>query len=277
MMKKMKGKIIALLTDFGLKDYFVAALKAVILSINPEVQIVDISHEITSFSRLEAAYLLRAVAPYFPEGTIFLVVIDPGVGSSRKILLVKSKKHFFIGPDNGVIMPAAEEEGLMEVRHLEKEDYFLPSLSRTFESRDKMAPVAAWLSRGIQPENFGPLASHWEKISWPEPRLLDQEIRAEVLHVDKFGNVITNIPIVAFLEWLKGREKAILSLVIRQKQSRIDFVPTFASGSKQFPLLIMGSSQYLEIAWREDSAAHRLKLKPGDKIVIKILKVKKGN
>ncbi|MCX7973121.1 MAG: SAM-dependent chlorinase/fluorinase [Candidatus Aminicenantes bacterium] len=272
----MKGTLIALLTDFGLKDYFVAALKAVILTINPKAQIVDISHEVESFNRVEAAYLLKSVAPYFPKGTIFITIVDPGVGSSRKILLIKGKKHFFIGPDNGVLIPAAEEEGIIEIRQLEAKEYFLPSSSRTFEGRDKMAPVAGWLSRGLQPENFGPVASTWEKFSLPQPLYLAHEIRAEALHLDKFGNIITNIPYKNFLEWLKSQKAEEIFLVTRKKQRRLEFTSTFASGSAKLPLLIAGSSNYMEIAWKEDSAAHRLEIKPGDKIRIKIVKARRN-
>jgi S-adenosylmethionine hydrolase len=268
----MKPKIIALLTDFGEKDYFVAALKAVILSINPRVELMDVSHEVEAYNRLEAAFLLKAVVPYFPQGTIFLAVVDPGVGSSRKIILIKGKKHFFAGPDNGILIPAAEEEGLMEVRELRAEKYFLPSLSQTFESRDKMAPAVAWLSRGVPFEDFGPIAVSWKKLVFPRPSFLPLEIRAEAIHSDRFGNLITSIPVQPFLDWFKKKKAPGLILTCRNKCWPLQYVPAFAYGPSHQPLILIGSSGFIEIAWKEDSAASRLKIKPGYKIAIKVVK-----
>lgn len=277
-MKKMTAKIIALLTDFGERDYFVAALKAVILSINPRVEIVDISHEVNAYNRLEAAFILKAVAPYFPSGTIFLAIVDPGVGSDRRIILIKGQQHFFIGPDNGILIPAAEEEGLVEVREIKAENYFLPSSSRTFEGRDKMAPIAAWLSRGIPPEKLGEVVVTWEKLVFPKPYLEPHEIKAEIIHEDKFGNLVTNIPSPDFLSWFKGKDDLELILSWRNERRRLQYVHSFAYGDFHCPLLLEGSSGFLEIAWKEASAAQKLQLKPGDKISIKVLKqkIKKG-
>jgi len=271
----MKPKIIALLTDFGEKDYFVASLKAVILSINPRVNLVDISHEVGAYNRLEAAFLLKSVAPYFPLGTIFLAVVDPGVGSYRKIILIKGKKHFFAGPDNGILIPAAEEEGLVEVRELRAEKYFLPSWSRTFEGRDKMAPAVAWLSRGVPFESFGPIASSWEKLVFPGSSFLPREIRAEVIHSDRFGNLITNIPVHPFLDWFKEKKESALILSSRNRHWPLQYVPAFAYGLSHQPLILPGSSGFMEIAWKEASAASHLRIKPGDKITIKMVKSKK--
>lgn len=263
-----------MLTDFGEKDYFVAALKAVILSINPQVKIVDISHEVDAYNRLEAAFILKAVAPYFPAGTIFLTIVDPGVGSARKIILIKGQQHFFIGPDNGILIPAAEEEGLVEVREIRAENYFLPSSSRTFEGRDKMAPVAAWLSRGIPAEKLGPLAVSWEKLVFPKPCLRAHEIKAEIIHEDNFGNLVTNILTSDFMSWFKGKDDSELILSWRNRRKKLQYVPAFAWGAPRQTLVLGGSSGFLEIAWKEASAARKLHLKTGDKISIKILKQK---
>lgn len=274
MMKKMKSKIIALLTDFGEKDYFVASLKAVILSINPRVELVDISHEVEAYNRLEAAFLLKAVAPYFPPETIFLAVVDPGVGSDRKIILIKGKKHFFVGPDNGLLIPAAEDEGLMEVRELRAKKYFLSSCSQTFEGRDKMAPAVAWLSRGVPFERFGPRVASWEKLVLPAPSFLPLEIRAEVIHSDRFGNLITSIPVQPFLDWIKKKKESALILSSKNRRWPLQYIPTFAYGLSHQPLILPGSSGFMEIAWKEASAASRLRIKSGDKITIKMVKSK---
>jgi len=264
--------MIALLTDFGEKDYFVASLKAVILSINPRVKIVDISHEIEAYNRLEAAFLLKAVAPYFPRGTIFLAVVDPGVGSDRKIIMIKGKKHFFVGPDNGILIPAAEEEGLIEVRELRAEKYFLSSWSQTFEGRDKMAPAVAWLSRGVPFESFGPIATGWEKLVLPAPSFLPLEIRAEIIHCDRFGNLVTTIPVQPFLDWFKEKKESGLILRCQKRRWPLQYVSAFAYGLSRQPLILPGSSGFMEIAWKEASAASRLGIKAGDKITIKVVK-----
>ncbi len=271
-MEKMTSRIIALLTDFGEKDYFVAALKGVILSINQEVEIVDISHEVDSYNRVEAAFILKAAAPYFPPGTIFLAIVDPGVGSNRKIILIKGRRNFFLGPDNGILIPAAEEEGIDEVREIRAEKYFLPSSSRTFEGRDKMAPVAAWLSRGISPEELGEVAVSWEKLVFPKAYLKAFEIRGEIIHVDKFGNLVTNIEASDFLSWFKGKEDLKLIIIWRNKRKKLRYVPTYSSGVFGQLLILEGSSGFLEIALKEASAANSLRLKVGDKITIKCLK-----
>lgn len=270
----MTSPVVGLLTDFGTRDYFVPAVKAVILSINPEVRIVDISHEVKAFSTRQAAFLLWAVAPYFPEGAVFLVVVDPGVGSSRRILVVHGKKHFYVGPDNGVLSPALEAEGWKEVRELRTEKFFLPSSSRTFEGRDKMAPVVGWLSRGVPLKEFGPPVSSWEKIFFPPPRILSQTIHGEVLFIDRFGNLITNIPGMEFKEWLRNRAGQNIRLDVGGVSCWARYGESFFSVPPKKMALIVGSCGYLEVAVREASAAKKLKARVGARIMIRTKKVK---
>lgn len=264
----MTSPLVGLLTDFGTRDYFVPSLKAVILSINPEVKIIDVGHEIEAFATREAAFILWAAAPYFPEGTIFLVVVDPGVGSDRRILMARGRKHFFVGPDNGVLSPILETEGWEEVRELRREKYFLPQCSRTFEGRDKMAPAVGWLSRGLPLQEFGPPVSSWEKIEFPPARIASRTAVGEVLYIDRFGNLITNIPGAEFRQWLQRMPNQELRLDVGHVSCRARYGESFFSVPRKKFVLVAGSSGYLEIAIREASAAKKLKAKTGTKIVI---------
>lgn len=265
----MASPVVGLLTDFGTKDYFVPAVKAVILSINPEVRIIDITHEVEAFAIRQAAFLLSAVAPYFPDGAIFLVVVDPGVGLSRRILVARGKRHFFVGPDNGVLSAALEADGIQEVRELRAEKYFLSPCSRTFEARDKMAPVVGWLARGVPPEEFGPLVSSWEKIRFPSARFSSRAVSGEILSVDRFGNLITNMPGTEFEEWLKERRVQDIRLDVGRVSRRAKYGESFFSVEPRKLALIAGSSGYLEVAAREASAAKILKAQAGTRIKIR--------
>ncbi len=265
----MTSSVIALLTDFGEKDYFVASMKAVILSLNPKVQIVDIAHHIPPYDCQTAAFFLQVVQPYFSRGTIFLVVVDPGVGSKRKILLARTEKHFFIGPDNGVLSLAWEGAKRLEVREVREKRYFLPAPSRTFEGRDKMAPVAGWLSRGVPVDRFGPIVSTWEKIKLPSPEVLTNEIRGEVLHIDRFGNLITNIPGAEFEKWALVGQSGLFVQVAGKQRREASYVPIFAASPPKKLILLLGSTGFLEVALREDSAADKLKVRVRDKVLIK--------
>ncbi len=153
-----------MVTDFGEDDFFVASLKGVILKINPSVWIIDITHRIPSFDIQTTGFILLASYKYFPSQTIFLVIVDPGVGSERKILLARTKEYYFIAPDNGVLSLVLEEEQVEDLREVTNEEYFLPHLSNTFEGRDKMAPAAAWVSKGISCSEVGPAKASFEQL-----------------------------------------------------------------------------------------------------------------
>ncbi len=186
-------RIIALITDFGTRDYYVGALKGVILSINPEVRIVDITHEIPPFQPISAAYILMGVKDYYPRGTIFLTVVDPKVGTSRKILLISADGKYYIGPDNGVFAPVYQYSESYSVYEINAEHLFLKEPSSTFEARDKMAPIAAWLSKGLPVERLGVKTEDYQKFRMPSPRTEGKKIKGIVLHIDRFGNLATNI------------------------------------------------------------------------------------
>ena len=186
---------ITLTTDFGSKDPFVGIMKGVIVSINPSVKIIDITHNISPQSILEAAYTLEMSYASFPHKTIHVAVVDPGVGSARRPLLVATDYHYFIGPDNGVFSRIYRLTESLTVIHITAEHYFLPQRSSTFHGRDIFAPVAAWMSKGIDIERFGdPITDY---VILQEPALISSSnnvVEGEVVYIDRFGNLMTNIP-----------------------------------------------------------------------------------
>jgi S-adenosylmethionine hydrolase len=260
------------MTDFGEDDFFVASLKGVIAKINPSARIIDITHRLPSFSIKAGSFILFSSYKYFPARTIFLAVIDPGVGSSRKILLAETDNYFFIAPDNGVLSLVLEEAGIKQLREITNQNYFLPELSRTFEARDKMAPVAAWLSRGLSCEEFGPKETSYKKLAAEKPQLKGDEIIGDILYVDKFGNLITNIP-AGMLELLKKKSgKKELSLSVKDKKIT-SLEQSYSSVKKGELLFLVGSAGLIEIAANESSAARKLRIKNGDrcKIIVRHL------
>lgn len=260
----MQHPVIALMTDFGLDDFFVASIKAVILSINPAVSIVDITHNVPSYDVRAGSFILAACTPFFPQGTIFLSVVDPGVGSERRILLARTAKHDFIAPDNGLLTLALDEPGSLELRSVSALKFFLSESSRTFEGRDRMAPAAAWLSLGTPAAEFGPRLDGYEKHPVHKPRREKDRIKGEVAYVDKFGNLITNIP-AAWLSGLGRRPSPPFRMRIRGRT--IDAFPvSYSRGPRGKLFALAGSLGTVEIALRRDSAAARLKARVGDEV-----------
>jgi len=264
----MDAPVIALMTDFGDDDFFVASLKGTILKINPEARLVDITHRVPSFDVRSANFILNSCYRYFPEKTIFLVVIDPGVGSSRSILLVETKHHFFIAPDNGVLTMVLLEEEVLRTRTVTNESYFLPEVSRTFEARDKMAPVAAALSSGISCEEFGPEVNRINIIEIKRPEVKDDEIIGQVLYTDKFGNLITNIP----ENQIQKLKKKLKDKNLRLNIQGVDisrYEESYSRVDEGEVLFLIGSLGLVEISCREDSAAAKLKADAGDLVKVR--------
>lgn len=263
----MNTPLIALMTDFGEDDFFVPSLKGTILKINPLARIVDITHHVRSFDIQSASFILFSCYKYFPEKTIFLIVIDPGVGSSRRILLVESEKYYFIAPDNGVLSLVLEEEKLGQIIEIANKAYFLPERGTTFEARDRMAPVAASLSKGVSCREFGPEVTKYQRLELKKPVEKDKEIAGHILYTDKFGNLITNIP-EGMVEKLQKKDKEKeLRLCIKEKEIS-SVSQSYSSVEKGQLLFLVGSLSLIEIAANADSAAVLLKAKPGDKVRI---------
>jgi hypothetical protein len=263
------------MTDFGEDDFFVASLKGVILKINHSVRIIDITHRIPSFDIQTTSVMLLASYKYFPSKTIFLVVVDPGVGSERKILLARTKEYYFIAPDNGVLSLVLEEEEIEDLREVTNEKYFLPGISQTFEGRDKMAPVAAWVSKGISCSEFGPAKASFERLDVERPRLEGTEIVGRVLYQDKFGNLITDIP-ARMLEDVRGKaERETIDLVIRGNKIS-SFFQSYSSAERGELLFLVGSVGTIEIAAREESASKKLQAGVGDEVRVCVRRPKKN-
>src|SRR5437763_14603171 len=189
----MARPVLALLTDFGTRDHYAGTMKAVALGICPDATLVDISHEVPPHDVLAGALELAACYRYFPAGTIFLVVVDPGVGSARRGIAADTGDYKFVAPDNGVLTSVLDEHPAKKVVELTERKYARPTVSRTFEGRDRFAPAAAWLAKGIDVAALGRPAGSVQRLEIPRAALADDRIDGEVLRVDRFGNLITNI------------------------------------------------------------------------------------
>lgn len=260
-----RNSIITLTTDFGLADPYVAEMKAVILKINPAAKIVDVSHHIEKFNIRMGAYVLAAAAPYFPKGTIHVAVVDPGVGTERRPILVEAENGFFVGPDNGVLALAANKQGVKHVYEIANTKFMLPRVSATFHGRDIFAPVAAFLSMKVSPLEFGPEIRKMVSPKFAKIVRKDGMLIGEIIHVDGFGNLITNFT----KEELKslGVEGKI-NIKLRKKVLSLKVCKTYAEVETQKPLALIGSHDFLEIAVNQGNAAEAFKAKAGDKVTL---------
>ena len=263
----MRARVIALLTDFGDEDFFVGSLKAVILSLNPRAILVDISHRIPAFDIDAASFVLAAACPFFPPKTIFLAVVDPGVGSRRKILLVETSRYFFIAPDNGLLTLALARENVKQIRQISNPEFFLSWQSKTFEARDKMAPVAGWVSLGRRVDIFGPKIDRYKKKNYPEPEARKGEVCGRILYADKFGNLISNIPATLLKNLCGGTLGPEIRLFAGTKELG-GYQKTYTEARKGEIFFLVGSLGLVEVAAREGSALKRTGLKPGASIRI---------
>lgn len=259
------AKVITLLTDFGTRDHYVAAVKGVILSRYPEVTIVDISHEVPPQDVAEAAYLLSCCWREFPESTVHLAVVDPGVGGERKPMALSAAGQYFVGPDNGIFTYVLRETTAWVAREITDEKLFRRPQSPVFHGRDIFAPAAAALASGYNFENIGPLIDNPVELPLAEVLAEPNEIQAEVIHVDRFGNAVTNVR-ASHLE-AAGITPENMKLEISGKSVNA-FFSHYAQGSES-PFALFGSGGYLEIAIKNGSAAEQTGTARGQRIVIK--------
>jgi S-adenosylmethionine hydrolase len=243
----MRQPIVTLTTDFGLAGHFAAAMKGVILRIEPRARIVDISHAVAPYDIAEATFAVAQVYRYFPRGTIHVAVVDPGVGTSRRPLLVEAAGQYFVAPDNGLLSMIYSQEK-HTVRAVTASKFFLKPVSGTFHGRDVFAPVAAHLARGVAPAQFGKLVSDYVRAGFGEPVQTGKgPWRGAVLAVDLFGNLITNFPVAKFPE-------GTLTVGKRKVTRRVE---SYAEGAPGELIVIAGSLGYYEIACNQASAAQR--------------------
>ena len=256
------GRVITLTTDFGTQDAYVGIMKGVILGLNPKAQIVDLSHEIRPQGIEQAAFLLLTSFRFFPQDTIHLVVVDPGVGSERRALAARSKDAYLVAPDNGVLSYVATKEGFREVIELTNPNFWLTPVSSTFHGRDIFAPVAAHLSLGVELARLGEPVKEMVTLSMLSPVWEGTRLEGRVIYADRFGNLVTDIPGGAL-----PSEPCTVHLAGRA-------IPhlhrTYQEVRKGETLAYIGSSGFLEIAVREASAEELLGASLGTSVLVEV-------
>ena len=258
--------VISLLTDYGLRDPYVAEVKAVILSYCMDAVIIDVSHEVSAFNELEAAFLLTTYVKYMPEGTIHVCIIDPGVGAGRRGIVVKTMRgDLFIGPDTGFMIPAAELLGISRVYEIDESK--LPSRSsETFHGRDVFAHVAGRLAAGVEIEDIGVEIDDYVRMRLPKPVVGENWIDATIMHVDRFGNLITNLRPDLLSSRIRSKE---LVIEFKGRAIRCKFVKAYGLAGIGEPLLTVGGTGFIELAVNKGSAVETFKLGVGDVIRIR--------
>lgn len=277
-------QLITLTTDFGTRDWFVGTMKGVIVGINPRATVVDVTHEIPAGDIKAGAFALVAACRFFPQGTVHVAVVDPGVGTARKALAVQTEKHFYVGPDNGLLSWALRGERIKAIRALENEDYFLPEVSGTFHGRDIFAPVAAHLSRRVPMQKLGPALKEIVRLPWPEPRQTRPGVQGEIIYLDAFGNAITNIAAAGLPGGARGPHRAAgcARPCLRREEDPAPHLRVFrgrrflcpVASSYQAvlpgePVAVIGSSGFLEIAVNGGSAVRRFGLRIGNTVMVR--------
>ena len=255
----MGRPVVALLTDFGTRDHYAGTLKGVVLSVCPDATLVDIGHDIPAHDVVAGALELSACYRYFPIGTVFLVVVDPGVGSSRRGIAADVGDYRFVAPDNGVLSAVFRESPPKKVVELTERKYSRPTVSRTFEGRDRFAPAAGFLAKGVALVSLGKSVKDFQTIDLPEPSIAGTELIGEVVRVDRFGNLITNIDRRAFEQFTGGMS---IEVVVAGKEiARI--VATYADAPPGELCALFGSTDHLEVAINAGDAAATLRLARG--------------
>jgi len=256
--------VIALLSDFGTRDHYAGTMKGVMIGICPDVTLVDITHEITPHDVMEGALQLAASCRYFPPGTIFLAVVDPGVGSSRRGIAAEAGDYRFVAPDNGVLTAALRDTPPKRVVELTERRYARPTVSRTFEGRDRFAPAAAWLAKGIQLSALGRTVAAYHQLEIPQPQAGEQQLAGVVLVVDRFGNLVTNIDRRTFESFARGQAAALNV----DGHPVAGVVATYSDIRAGEVCGLFGSSDHLEFAVNGGSAADALKVSRGARVEI---------
>jgi S-adenosylmethionine hydrolase len=263
----MARPLVAFLSDFGTRDHYAGTLKAVVLGVCPDATLVDIGHEIAAHDVLAGALELAACYKYFPAGTIFLVVVDPGVGSSRRGIAADCGDYKFVAPDNGVLSAVFRELPPKKVVELTERKYARPTVSRTFEGRDRFAPAAGWLAKGIALVSMGKSITNYQMIELPRAEVGVDAISGEVVRVDRFGNLITNIDRKSLEQFAGGRPIAV-TLADRDIPR---LVATYAEAPAGELCALFGSTDHLEVAVNAGDAAHQLGLGRGAKARVRLV------
>ncbi|GIV16292.1 MAG: hypothetical protein KatS3mg022_1727 [Armatimonadota bacterium] len=260
--------IITLLTDFGTVDTYVGVMKGVIASLCPHATVIDLTHEVPPQDIATGAFLLDVSVDYFPEGTIHVAVVDPGVGTARKPLALRTAKAFFVGPDNGIFTLVLQRQKLLQAVCLDNPRYHLSSVSATFHGRDIFAPAAAHLAQGVPLEGLGTSLTRLQRLPLPRIRVDWLGIRATIVHIDRFGNAITNLTRADYEAWRIRWDVQEPVVEVVSGKVLLPICLTYADIPRGQPLALFGSSERLEIAVNGGSAAQILHLRRGDTVKV---------
>ncbi len=263
------SSLITFTSDFGSSDYYAGAVKGSILSVYPEARIVDITHEVGAHDVLEGAFELLCAYSYFPCKTIHLAVVDPGVGSSRRGIIIATDNYYFVGPDNGIFSLVCSREPANRIISIESEHHFRRPVAPTFHARDIFGPVAAWMARGVQITNFGPQVENYDRLALPQVQKLDEKrLQGAILHIDKFGNIITNLSPQEVCHRL-GKESPPARFILDGKEI-LQHHRFYSEAAPDEVFSLVGSSGYFEIAALKQSAAQVLNAKRGARIELEV-------
>ena len=263
----MARPVITLTTDFGSTDSFVGSMKGVILSIQPDAEIIDITHKVMPYDLLDGALAIGTAYQFFPPRTIHVVVVDPGVGTERRPLLVAAGQHYFVAPDNGVLSMVYQREEALAVRHITAEHYFLQPVSNTFHGRDIFSPVAAWLSKNGQSSSFGEEIADFVRFTLPKPKAAGNGMKGVVLRADNFGNLLTNFTEEDLPQVLAGS-----NFKLRVGNAEISrLAETFGNGTPNEPILVLGSSGFFEVAVNRGNAAKATGANRGAEVTVEFV------
>jgi S-adenosyl-L-methionine hydrolase (adenosine-forming) len=259
--------IITLTTDFGLNDHFIGTMKGVMLGIAPEAEIVDICHAVQAFDVLDGALAIAQAYSYFPTGTVHVVVVDPGVGTARRPILLNTGRHYFVAPDNGVLSLIYAREERLQIRHITAEHYYLQPVSTTFHARDIFSPVAAYLAKGVEVAKFGDEITDFVRFNAPKPKPVDaQTLRGVVLRVDRFGNLVTNFTPQDVPALFQAKPPAFKIVV--GKREITEMRSNYAEGAPNEVFGILGSMGYLELAANRAAAAQIMGAGKGSEVKV---------
>ena len=258
--------IITFLTDFGMNSNYVAQMKGVTLSLT-DATLIDVTHAVTPHNIREGAFILQTAAPYFPVGTVHVAVVDPSVGTDRRNIFITTSSQILVGPDNGLLLPAARSLGDFTVYEITNEKYMLDSISSTFHGRDIFAPVAAYITKGVSFEDIGNKIDNFVDMDFGRGEVADNTATGKIIYVDRFGNLITNIAGDLLLKLLDYNKK--IKISIGKKRIEIPFAKSYGFVKKGEFLATVGSSNFFEISMNQGNAAKKLNVKSDDKIQIR--------
>lgn len=264
--------VITLLTDYGLRDSYVAEVKGAILRITPDATIVDISHDVGNYDIEEGAFNLARSAPYFPEGTVHIGVVDPSVGGERKPVIIQSRGAFFVGPDNGLLAPAAERLGVERVYEITNRGLLPSKVSDVFDGRDVFGPTGALIARGVDPSELGGEVSEYVRLPSYEPKVVGSHVEARVIHVDGFGNLVTNVT-SDVLDGIGAGDGCVFAVSIQGRDYRVPYVRHFSAVPKGELLMLVAGGGYLELAINQGNAQEHLGVGRGEKVNLTLMTV----